>query len=133
MVPDHVYEGEPGGNHDGNARKGAKYEDLYDIPDNMVAEIVDGELIVTPRPTSRHGYAATALIEELGPPYHRGRGGPGGWVFLVEPEITFGNDTIVPDVAGWKAKRFVWEQNPIPVIPDWLAKSFLRAPHAWTV
>lgn len=101
------------------ARKNAKYEDLYAIPDNMVGEIIDGELIVTPRPTSRHGYAATALIEEVGPPYHRGRGGPGGWIFIVEPEITFGNHTIVPDIAGWKTERFVWEQNPIPVIPDW--------------
>ena len=30
------------------AGKGATYEDLFDIPENMIGEIIDGELIVTP-------------------------------------------------------------------------------------
>ena len=106
------------------AKKKATYEDFCSVSENMIGEIIDGELIVTPRPTRKHGYAATTLVEEVGPPYHRGLGGPGGWIFIVEPEITFGEHTMVPDVAGWKAERFLWEedQNPISVAPDWVCE-----------
>ncbi|MDR3569051.1 MAG: Uma2 family endonuclease [Syntrophobacteraceae bacterium] len=106
------------------AKKPATYEDLYDVPENLIGEIVNGELTVPPRPTRKHGYAATALIEEVGPPYHRGRGGPGGWSFIAEPEVIFGEDIMAPDVAGWKAQRFLWEEdrNPVSVAPDWVCE-----------
>jgi hypothetical protein len=48
---------------------------------------------------------------ELSPPFHRGRNGPGGWVILDEPELHFGNDVLVPDLAGWRRER-------MPVVPD---------------
>ena len=43
------------------AKKIATYEDLYSIPENMTGEIIDGELIVTPRPSRRHVYTASGL------------------------------------------------------------------------
>ena len=106
------------------AKKKATYEDLFNIPENMRGEIINGELIVTPRPSRKHGYVAATLIEEVGPPYHRGRGGPGGWIFIVEPEIILGEHIIIPDVAGWKAERFPKEeeQNPISAVPDWVCE-----------
>ncbi|MDR3554585.1 MAG: Uma2 family endonuclease [Syntrophobacteraceae bacterium] len=108
------------------AKKMAAYDDLYDIPDNMVGEIIDGELIASPRPAPGHQHATTALSNIIGPFYDRlGRGGgPGGWVFLYEVEIKLGENILVPDLAGWKAERFPAEveHNWIPVAPDWICE-----------
>ncbi len=107
------------------AHKPATYEDLYDIPENMIGEIIDGELIVTPRPSRRHTLAASRLGSELIPPYDFGRGGgPGGWIIIIEPEIRLGDDTMVPDLAGWKKERFPIEEdhNWISVAPVWVCE-----------
>ena len=57
------------------AKKKADYDDLYNIPENMTGQIIDGDLIVTPRAIQASRYAASALGSELGPPYQFGRGG----------------------------------------------------------
>ena len=103
-------------------KKRASYEDLYSIPENMTGEIIDGELLVTPRPSRNHAYAASALGSEVGPPYQFGRNGPGGWVILDEPEIRLGQDILVPDLAGWKRERFpvAEDHNWISATPDWV-------------
>ena len=83
----------------------ATYADVLALPEHVIGEIVDGELIVSPRPAPTHVVAASALGEELGPPFKRGRGGPGGWVILDEPELHLGRDVLVPDLAGWRRER----------------------------
>jgi CubicO group peptidase (beta-lactamase class C family) len=89
------------------AKREATYEDLYGIPEGTVGEIINGELIVTPRPSRVRGLSAYALGGELLPPYQFGRGGgPGGWVIIGEPEIKFGENYLVPDIAGWRRERF---------------------------
>jgi len=92
-------------------RRRATYDDLLEVPDRLVAEIVDGELFTTPRPALRHAQAASALGGELSGPFHRGRGGPGGWIILDEPELHLGADIVVPDLAGWRRTR-------LPSVPD---------------
>lgn len=93
------------------AKRSATYEDLLKVPEHLVAEILDGELITSPRPAARHAAAASALGAELGPPFARGRGGPGGWVILDEPELHIVGQILVPDLAGWRRER-------MPEIPD---------------
>jgi Uma2 family endonuclease len=103
--------------------KRATYADVEAAPENLVAEIIYGELMTHPRPSYRHGAAATALSGELAGPFQKARGGPGGWVFLVEPEIMFGDDLLVPDIAGWRAERFNYpEKNYATTPPDWLCE-----------
>src|SRR5262249_41649709 len=46
-------------------KRRATYEDLMQVPDHKVAEIIDGELFVTPRPASPHAYAATVSGGDL--------------------------------------------------------------------
>lgn len=106
------------------APKKATYQDLFSIPENMTGEIINGELLVTPRPSRKHGYTATVLSGELEPSYHRGRGGPGGWIFIIEPELGLGEDILVPDLAGWKRERFpvIEETNYITVAPNWVCE-----------
>jgi len=99
--------------------KPATYEDVLNAPENKVAEILDGELIVSPRPAARHSLAASWLSIDLGGPFARGRGGPGGWWILLEPELHFGEQVVVPDLAGWRRER-------MPAIPD--APFFSLAP-----
>lgn len=107
------------------AKQRATYEDLFHIPENMTGEIIDGELIVTPRPSRKHVYTTSALGSEVGPPYQFGRGGgPGGWIILYEPEIGLGENILVPDLAGWRRERFPLseETNWISVTPDWVCE-----------
>ncbi len=107
------------------ARKQATYDDLHSVPENMTGELIDGELIVTPRPSRKHIYAASALQIEAGSAYQFGRGGgPGGWIILLEPEIMLGGNILVPDLAGWRRERFpvAEETNWIAVPPDWVCE-----------
>ncbi|MBF0498300.1 MAG: Uma2 family endonuclease [Deltaproteobacteria bacterium] len=107
------------------AKKEAIYDDLYNIPENMTGEIIRGELIVTPRPSTKHVRTTSALNVKIGGPYDFGEGGgPGGWIILVEPEIALGENILVPDLAGWKKDRFPKKQehNWIDVVPDWVCE-----------
>ena len=108
------------------ARKRATYDDLYSIPENMIGEIIDGELFVTPRPAPRHSEAASVLGMVIGPPYKLGKDGPGGWVILYEVEIKLAEECnpIVPDFSGWRIERFpqTIDTNWISVPPDWVCE-----------
>ncbi|MHC1743858.1 MAG: Uma2 family endonuclease [Syntrophobacteraceae bacterium] len=107
------------------AKQRATYEDLFDIPENMTGEILDGSLVVTPRPSKRHTFAGSALTQLIGPPFQLGEGGaPGGWIFIVEPEVGLGEHILVPDLAGWRRERFPFaeETNWISVAPDWVCE-----------
>jgi len=104
------------------AKRRATYEDVLGAPEHMVAEIIDGELLLQPRPSKPHALTATILVEELGPPFRRGRGGPGGWILVSEPELHLGADVIVPDLAGWRRARMPVVTNDEPffsLAPDW--------------
>ncbi len=105
-------------------KTGATYDDLRDVPDHFVAEMFDGELYATPRPSTLHTHAASALGAELGAPFHRGRNGPGGWVIWDEPELHFGNDVLVPDLAGWRRSRLpeVPAAAFMTLAPDWICE-----------
>ena len=106
------------------ARKIATYADIEAAPEHLIAEIIDGELVTQPRPTPRHNAAAGNTFLELSGPFQKGRGGPGGWVFLMETEVKFGDDILVPDVAGWRIERFAGypETNYVTIRPDWVCE-----------
>ena len=91
-------------------RKPATYEDLLKLPDDKIGEIVDGELYASPRPAGRHASCAFTLSAEIGPPFQARRGGPGGWLFMFEPELHLADDTLVPDLAGWRRERLLLEE-----------------------
>lgn len=95
-------------------------------PAQVLAEIVDGELFMMPRPSVPHAHAAMDLAIELGPPFQRGRGGPGGWVLLPEPELHLGPlpDLVAPDLAGWRRARMpvIPDTAAITLAPDWICE-----------
>jgi Uma2 family endonuclease len=94
------------------ARRAATYEDLLKVPEHLVAEIIDGELVTSPRPAARHAAAASSLGADIHTAFGRkSGGGPGGWVILIEPEVHIVGQVLVPDIAGWRRER-------MPEIPD---------------
>jgi Uma2 family endonuclease len=76
-----------------------------------------------PGPRSRMR-ASSILGHELTGPFDRGRGGPGGWWILDEPELHLGHDVLVPDLAGWRRSRLpVLKAEPFfTVSPDWVCE-----------
>jgi Uma2 family endonuclease len=100
------------------------YAELENLPANRVGEIVFGSLYAHPRPATEHGMAATDLIGELIGPFRRGKGGPGGWIFIGEQELHLGPHVVVPDILGWRRDRFpTTKATPYSVVPpDWLCE-----------
>ena len=103
---------------------GATYADLAALPDHLVGEIVGGRLIASPRPAPVHSRTSSALGWLLGPPFFLGRGGPGGWWILDEPELHLGPDVLVPDLAGWRLERMpaLPETAYLEMSPDWVCE-----------
>jgi Uma2 family endonuclease len=110
-------------------KRRATYEDLMQDPDTRVAEILDGELFVSPRPASPHAWAGTAIGAFVHSSFH-GDGDPlaparpGGWWIVFEPELHFVADVLVPDIAGWRRERM----PSFPLVPyftlapDWVCE-----------
>ncbi|HEX8253717.1 MAG TPA: Uma2 family endonuclease [Thermoanaerobaculia bacterium] len=106
-------------------REHATYQDLLKVPDNMVAELIEGELFASPRPRIRHAEAQTELAAILRSTFGRGGGGSGTWHILIEPELHLGADILVPDIAAWRVER-VGPRMPdvaaMTLAPDWVCE-----------
>jgi Uma2 family endonuclease len=113
-------------------RPRATYADLEAVAPGKVAELINGQLYVFPRPAFPHLNAEGALTELLRGPFHRGRGGPGGWWIVPEPEVHFpepaepdGVQVVDPDLAGWRRERLpkpLTKPAHFTVTPDWLCE-----------
>jgi hypothetical protein len=106
------------------AIRAATYDDLLQVPENLVAEIIHGQLITHPRPAPRHAWASSSLGGELVSPRDKGRGGPGGWWILDEPELHLGPHVLVPTLAGWRRERLptLPEAAWFELTPDWICE-----------
>jgi Uma2 family endonuclease len=102
------------------------YDRLLNLPENLVGEIINGQLHTQPRPAGPHAIACSSLGMEIGMPYQKGRGGPGGWWIIDEPEIHFVRDieVLVPDLAGWRRERLphIPADQRFEVVPDWVCE-----------
>jgi Uma2 family endonuclease len=96
------------------------------LPEGTPAAVLDGELHVMPRPRPAHARAASNIAGELHGPFDRGRGGPGGWIILFEPELHLGRrpDKMAPDLAGWRRERLpeLPDGAAFTLAPDWICE-----------
>jgi Uma2 family endonuclease len=102
----------------------ATYDDILALPPHVTGQIADGELFTSPRPAGDHAIFTSGLGADLGGPFMRGRGGPGGWWIVDEPELHLDDDVLVPDLAGWRRERL--PEYPagafVTVAPDWVCE-----------
>ena len=112
------------GRRDSSTQPRATYQDVLDAPPHRVAEIVDGVLHTSPRPALPHALAKSSLGHDLSGPFQFGRGGPGGWWIIFEPELHLGKDVLVPDLAGWRLERMPDYPNAAysALAPDWVCE-----------
>src|SRR5262245_27639994 len=104
--------------------KRATYDDVLAAPPHKVAEVINGKLHVFSRPGLPHSLAASVLGTMVSMPFMHGRGGPGGWIILFEPELHLGEDILVPDLAGWRRERLptIDRVAYTTLAPDWLCE-----------
>lgn len=105
-------------------RRRATYDDILALPEHVIGEILDGELVVSPRPAPTHAWAASSLLSDVMGSFGRSGGGPGGWWILFEPELHLHEDVLVPDVAGWRRERMpeLPKTPAIELAPNWLCE-----------
>ncbi|MBP1149478.1 MULTISPECIES: Uma2 family endonuclease [Methylocaldum] len=113
-------------------QESSPYERLLALPENLVGEIIGRELYTQPGRAGPHASVAPVLGIDIGSAYHRGRGGPGGWWIIDEPEFHFVRDTevLVPDIAGWRRERMssLPEDHRFEVVPDWVCEILSPTP-----
>ena len=110
-----------------SAKRKAVYDEFLKVPEWKVAEIIDGELVVNPRPATPHAYAGSVIHIDVGGAFHGppgDRAKPGGWWILYEPELHLVDDVLVPDFAGWRRQRLAVLPAAafIPQAPDWVCE-----------
>lgn len=112
-----------GARFDRVTRKSAR-ERWQDLPEDTPAELIGEEIVHWSPGNTGHANAASVLGSRLIEPFRFGKGGPGGWWILVEPEVELAPLILIPDLAGWRKERLVPESKakPITVVPDWVCE-----------
>lgn len=102
----------------------ATYQDVLDAPPNVVAQIIDGDLHLLPRPSWQHVKANGRLYSALERRFSRDGEGPGEWEILSGPEMHLGEDVLAPDIAGWQAENFIPRPGTpwLDCAPDWVCE-----------
>lgn len=94
------------------------------IEDGTREELIDGKLILSPRPASKHILVVARLTTMLSNAFDLGSAEPSGWWILPEPEVLFIRNKFVPDICGWRKEKqpSLPEGNPLEEIPDWVCE-----------
>lgn len=107
------------------------YDDYLALPEGVKAELIDGELYMSPQPKGRHIRIASLLGGVLTVRFGLGEGpsddGPGGWWILDEPECHLKPDlrVVIPDLAGWRRERMrapPSDNHKFTLVPDWVCE-----------
>ncbi len=106
------------------AKRTATYADIEALPPHLSGEIINGVLYSQPRPVRRHGGASSVIGAISLNAYQLGIGGPGGWIFVDEPELHLGLHVVVPDIAGWRMERMTEpaDKAVFGIAPDWICE-----------
>ncbi|MBL8920603.1 MAG: Uma2 family endonuclease [Myxococcaceae bacterium] len=100
----------------------ATFADLDQVPETMIGQIIDGALLVLPRPALPHAQTTSNAGADINGRFGRARP-PGGWWILDEPELRLSADALVPDLAGWRRER-------LPALPS---EPFLALAADWVL
>ncbi len=107
------------------------YDDYLALPEGVKAELIDGELYMSPQPKGRHirfsSVVGGQLTVRMGMADGPTSDGPGGWWILDEPECHLQLDrrVVVPDLAGWRVERMPKppdDNHKFTLVPDWVCE-----------
>ena len=110
-----------------SAKQRATYADLEAVPPHLVPRSSMAFCVRIRGRRLRHGlHCDMRLGHQLAGPFpEEAGGGPGGWVFIIEPEITvWAADVLVPDIAGWRRERLPASRRRTTCVvsPDWVCE-----------
>lgn len=108
------------------AKKIATYNDILVLPEYLIGEIINGELITMPRPGPRHIRSSSKLGGTLTNSFDNDNSNlPGGWWILDEPELHIEANIIVPDLAGWRKElvpKIPTVKAYFEIVPNWVCE-----------
>jgi Uma2 family endonuclease len=96
-------------------------DDLTQEQDERI-ELIDGEIVRRPMARFEHGYAQSALCDEV--QVFKRQSGPGGWWIGSEISVLY-NEHQCPahDLAGWRKERVPERPSGIMTLaPDWVCE-----------
>lgn len=104
--------------------KQASYQDIIDLPENMVGEIIHGRLEMRPKSATRYALASSSLSAELVSSFQQGQDGAGGWWIIDEPVCHLDSHVLVPDLVGWRRQRMpaLPKTACFKTPPDWICE-----------
>ncbi len=111
----------------GDRRNDPEVEALYaSAPDRVRAEIINGVVMMSPRPHTRHSFATSRLGAVLVSKFDIDTPGPGGgWIILDEPNSTAGPDPTSSDpTSPGGARNMPSPPNAAEITlgPDWICE-----------
>ena len=95
------------------------------MPENLVGEIIYGQLHTHPRPLRLSIFWQLSSIgAEIGFIFQQDKKGDDGWWILDGPELHITEHVLVPDLAGWRKQRMpnLPETAWFEVVPDWVCE-----------
>lgn len=103
----------------------ATFQDILDAPDDVKAEVINGELYLHPRAAPRHQRFSFLLGNALEAVLHDEKSGHSNWIFIPDTNVHLSpHDICGPDIAGWRVETMphVPETAQISVRPDWVCE-----------
>ena len=102
----------------------ATWADVAKLPEHLVGEIVDRELIVTRLLPMRAAHVHSVLLATIGRAYDLDRRGTAAhWWILTRMESHLGDDVLTPDIGGWRSTTMPGVPDGYPdVPPDWICE-----------
>ena len=103
----------------------ATFDDILNAPEGMLAQIINGELVLTPNGTFDHQSAGGELAADLKSHFRKTKFKPGGWVIVQEMLVRLDNGEFYrPDLSGWRTETLpkAPEEFPVEVAPDWVCE-----------
>jgi Uma2 family endonuclease len=89
-------------------------------------ELIRGAIVEKAEVLPKHGITHVGTSSALRGPFQRKPGGtqPGGWWFMAEQEIQFGEEIFRPDLCGYRRERMpeVPEDRILTLPPDWVCE-----------
>ncbi len=110
----------------------ATFKDLALLPEEIRAEVIDGEIIEKAAPSFEHANTQLGLGSIVRVEFHGERGGPrsGGWWILSEVDVELETHAVYrPDLAGWRRESLPAQpaERPVRVRPDWVCEVLSRS------